>query len=177
VTSFDNSDEQLAKDRLVADRDSLELETVRGDMADLSCFADESFDLIFHPCSNLFAPEVQPVWRECFRVLKAGGRLLVGITSPMYFLFDHDAAEKSGQLVVQYTLPYSDLTSLPPERRRRMEAAEESFIFGHTLEQQLGGQLAAGFVLTGLYEDNWDDQATPLNRFGPLYIATLARKP
>jgi hypothetical protein len=58
-----------------------------------------------------------------------------------------------------------------------MEAAEESFIFGHTLEQQLGGQLTAGFVLTGLYEDNWDDQATPLNRFGPLYIATLARKP
>jgi 2-polyprenyl-3-methyl-5-hydroxy-6-metoxy-1,4-benzoquinol methylase len=36
VVSFDNSDEQLARDRMVAYRDSLEIQTIRGDMADLS---------------------------------------------------------------------------------------------------------------------------------------------
>src|SRR5690606_39098957 len=44
VTSFDNSDEQLAKDKFVADRDSLDLRIVQGDMADLSAFTDKSFD-------------------------------------------------------------------------------------------------------------------------------------
>src|SRR6185503_3270622 len=76
VTSFDLSDEQLAKDRLVADRDGLQLKCVHGDMADLSCFANDSFDLIFHPASNVFVPDVEPVWRECHRVLRRGGSLL-----------------------------------------------------------------------------------------------------
>ena len=48
--------------------------------------------------------------------------------------------------------------------------------FGHSLESQIGGQLKAGMVITELYEDNWSDEATPLNKYGPLYIATLARK-
>ncbi len=76
VKSFDNSDEQLAKDRFVADRDALDLITTQGDMADLSTFENESFDLIFHPVSNVFAENIEPVWKECFRVLKWNGRLL-----------------------------------------------------------------------------------------------------
>jgi 2-polyprenyl-3-methyl-5-hydroxy-6-metoxy-1,4-benzoquinol methylase len=56
VTVFDNSPAQLAQDRLVAERESLELRTVQGDMRDLSAFADGSFDLVFHPVSNLFVP-------------------------------------------------------------------------------------------------------------------------
>src|SRR5205085_1973198 len=70
VTVFDNSPNQLAQDRLVADREGLALETVRGDMADLAAFPDARFDLIVHPCSNMFVPDVRPVWREAFRVLR-----------------------------------------------------------------------------------------------------------
>lgn len=66
---FDNSPNQLAQDRLVAERDNLAITTVEGDMRDLSAFSDESFDLIVHPVSNCFVPEVQPVWDEAFRVL------------------------------------------------------------------------------------------------------------
>ncbi len=63
VTVLDNSPEQLAQDRLVAEREALDLRTVQGDMSGpLVCFADESFDLVFHPVSNLFVPEVRPVW-------------------------------------------------------------------------------------------------------------------
>ena len=69
VTVFDNSPNQLAQDRLVAERDNLAITTVEGDMRDLSAFSDESFDLIVHPVSNCFVPEVQPVWDEAFRVL------------------------------------------------------------------------------------------------------------
>ena len=79
VTVFDNSDRQLASDRMVAERDGLEIHTVQGDMADLSAFADESFDLIVHPVSNTFAPDILPVWREAYRVLRHGGILIAGI--------------------------------------------------------------------------------------------------
>jgi SAM-dependent methyltransferase len=92
VVSFDLSDEQLRKDRELAERNQLPLQCVRGDMADLGQLRDESFDLVFHPVSNVFVPELMPVWRECYRVLKPAGRLLAGMMNPCYFLFDHDAA-------------------------------------------------------------------------------------
>ena len=88
VTVFDNSPAQLAQDRLVADRDGLMIETVQGDMADLRVFPDARFDLIVHPVSNVFVPDVKPVWREAFRVLKPGGVLLSGFMNPVHYLFD-----------------------------------------------------------------------------------------
>ena len=54
VTVLDNSPAQLAQDAMVAARDGLAIRTVQGDMRDLSAFADGSFDMVFHPCSNSF---------------------------------------------------------------------------------------------------------------------------
>ena len=76
VTVLDNSPAQLAQDRAVAERERLDVTCVLGDMRDLSAFADQSFALVFHPCSNAFVPDVRPVWREAFRVLRPGGVLL-----------------------------------------------------------------------------------------------------
>jgi 2-polyprenyl-3-methyl-5-hydroxy-6-metoxy-1,4-benzoquinol methylase len=56
VTVFDASPKQLAQDEMVAGRADLSLVTRQGLMHDLSAFADESFDVIFHPVSNCFAP-------------------------------------------------------------------------------------------------------------------------
>ena len=176
VASFDNSDEQLSKDQIVADRDELDLKTFQGDMADLSVFGDESFDLIFHPVSNVFSERIRPVWEECFRVLKKGGRLLSGFMNPMFFLFDHEEAERTGVLEVQYPLPFSDLKSLPKEKLDKINEEGLAYEFGHTLEDQIGGQIEAGFVICGLYEDDWDEKATPLNKFTSMYISTLGRK-
>src|SRR5204862_6104831 len=73
---------QLARDREVAEREGLEIRTELGRMDDLSRFADGSFALVFHPASNVFAPDIRPVWRECVRVLRPGGRLLSGFANP-----------------------------------------------------------------------------------------------
>ncbi len=62
VTVFDLSEKQLEQDKLVAIRDDLQLDIVQGDMRSLHMFADETFDLIFHPISNLYIPDVNPVW-------------------------------------------------------------------------------------------------------------------
>ncbi|MCC6415210.1 MAG: class I SAM-dependent methyltransferase [Opitutaceae bacterium] len=176
VTSFDNSGAQLALDRMVAEREGLAVRTVQGDMTDLSVFADASFDLIFHPVSNVIVPDVNPVWRECARVLKPGGRLLAGVMNPAHFWFDHDEAEQTGQLVVKYRLPYADVTSLPADELKARITRGELFEYSHSLDDQIGGQLKAGFAITGFYEDDWSDGATPLTRYGPMYLATLARR-
>jgi SAM-dependent methyltransferase len=172
VTVFDNSPRQLEQDRMVAKREGLVLITVEGDMRDLSDFGDSCFDLVFHPISNVFCPEVRPVWREVFRVLRPGGSLLAGFDNPAMFIFDGEQAE-AGVFEVKYKLPF-DATQLTEEERLHEFRGEWPLEFSHSLEEQIGGQLEAGFILTGLYEDQ---QASPLGKYMPAYIATRAIKP
>ncbi len=174
VTVFDNSPKQLEQDRFVAERDGLALKTVLGDMRDLGVFADASFDLVVNPCSTNFVPDLQPIWREAFRVLRPGGSLLAGFTDPASFIFDETLANK-GELVLRHRLPYSDLVNLTAEERADLEKAGEPMIFSHSWEEILGGQTEAGFVLTGFYDDAWPDKA--LSRHFPGFLATRALKP
>jgi SAM-dependent methyltransferase len=174
VTVLDNSPAQLAQDRMVAEREGLELAGVLGDMGDLSRFADGSFDMVFHPVSNLFCPDVRAVWRECFRVLRPGGLLLAGFLNPDIFVFDQDAEENRGELVVRHSLPYSDLTSITPEEREKL-GADQPITYSHTMADQVGGQLEAGFLITGFAELPHHTSMT--GRYMPGYFATRGVKP
>jgi hypothetical protein len=40
---------------------------------------------------------------------------------------------------------------------------------------QIGGQLEAGFVLTHLYEDSWND-GSPIDQYLPSFLATRSMK-
>ncbi|HEY0324107.1 MAG TPA: class I SAM-dependent methyltransferase [Pyrinomonadaceae bacterium] len=174
VTVFDNSPKQLEQDKFVAAREGLNLKTIEGDMRDLRAFADESFDLIFHACSNLFVPEVRPVWREAFRVLRHGGTLLSGFLNPVLYIFDLELSDR-GILEVKNKLPYSDLTSTTEGERARRISNCETLEFGHTLTDQIGGQLDAGFLISGFYEDH--HRHLEIAKYTPTYIATRAIKP
>jgi len=168
VTVLDNSPNQLKQDQFVAQREGLVIRTVEGDMADLSIFADESFQLIVHPCSNCFAPDVRPVWRECFRVLRKGGALLAGFNNPLRFLLED--TDKLAGMRVSNTIPYSDLAR-PKERAGPLE-------FGHSLADQIGGQLEAGFLLSAFYEDRYaETDDDPISRYIDTFIATRAIRP
>ena len=178
VTVYDNSPRQLEQDRIVAGREGLSIATVEGDMAHLSAFKDESFDLIVHPISNCFAPDIRPVWKEAFRVLRKGCALLAGFTNPAWYLFDDKLAEKTGELKAVHKIPYSDADSLSDSERERYIRDGYAFEFSHTLEDQIGGQLAAGFVLTGFFEDNYPETVNdPACRYMQMFIATRAIKP
>ncbi len=177
VTVFDNSPAQLAQDRFVAEREGLSLETVEGDMADLGRFAGESFGLIFHPCSNCFAADVRAVWRECYRVLRPGGVLLAGFLNPVRFLFETERTDGK-DLTVRYRIPYADDRDLEEIHLQRLIDQHEPLAFGHTLDDQIGGQLDAGFVLAGFFEDRYDDTAIdPLSKYLATFIATKVVKP
>lgn len=174
VTIFDNSPAQLDHDAQVAEREGLKLRTVEGDMRDLSVFPDRSFDLVFHPVSNVFCPEVRPVWQEAWRVLRPGGLLLAGCANPVYYLFGTTLADQK-RLRVRYAIPYSDLESFNPQELQAYMDEGTPLEFGHSLTDLIAGQTDAGFHITGFYEDVCPD--SPLSRYHPTYIATRAVKP
>ncbi|MFM1560154.1 MAG: class I SAM-dependent methyltransferase [Roseibacillus sp.] len=176
VTSFDLSEEQLRLDARVAEREGLDLKTVRGDMRDLSVFADETFDLVVHVTSNVFCAEIRPVWNECHRVLRPGGELLSGIMNPAYFLFDWEELDRGEDPVVRFALPYTDKKSLPPERYQKLIENGELLEFSHSLDDQVGGQIDAGFHLVGFFEDGWGEAAA-LDKWFRTMLNTRARKP
>jgi ubiquinone/menaquinone biosynthesis C-methylase UbiE len=169
VTIFDNSEKQLQQDKTLSDKFNLDIKTVQGDMRNLSVFADNSFDLIFNPCSILFVENVLPVWKECFRVLKPNGILMSGLIHPISFQLD----EESLKLI--YKQPFSDLHSLPKEKLEKLKKDNEALIFGHSLTDQISGQLEAGFSLTNMYEDDWGGESK-MDEFFPAFIATRSVK-
>ena len=174
VTVVDNSPRQLEQDRYVARRDLLELNTVLADMSDLSMFPGKNFDLVFHPISNLFVPDVRPIWQEIFRVLRPGGLLLAGFMNPVFYIFDRQKMDEEKTLVVRHKLPYADISSLSETELEQIYSEGWPLEFSHTLTDQIGGQIEAGFIITGLYEDI--DDRSPLSNFMPVYIATRAIK-
>lgn len=179
VTVFDNSPAQLERDRVVSEEHDLGIRTVPGDMADLTCFEDGSFDLVFHPVSNVFASDVRPVWAEAFRVLRAGGRLLAGFMNPAGYVFDEERFERTGEKVVRYSIPFSDPRDLPQEQLAAKREQGVPLEFGHSLADQIGGQLDAGFHLVAFDECERGELEWkgPLYGYLPAYIATCAWKP
>ena len=169
VTIFDNSEKQLKQDETLSDKFNLNIKTVQGDMRNLSAFEDNSFDLIFNPCSIVFVDDVLPVWKECYRVLKSGGILMTGLINPIIFQLD----DKDLKLV--YKQPFSDLHSLPKEELEKLKNENEPLVFGHSLSDQIGGQLDAGFKITAMFEDTWDVD-NKMNEFMPSFIGTRAVK-
>ncbi|WP_239157184.1 class I SAM-dependent methyltransferase [Actinocatenispora thailandica] len=173
VTVLDNSQRQLDRDREVAAREGLDVRTVLGDMRDLSVFPDASFDVVFNPVSNVFCPDLAPVWRESYRVLRPGGVLMAGFMNPDVFIFDVTALEERDELVVRHPLPFSSLDL--PDAERERSYGTGPIEYSHTLTAQIGGQLAAGFSLTHFEEAPHHADATA--RYLPGYFATRATKP
>ena len=167
-TVLDYSARQLEQEALVAGREGYHAELVRADMTKPLPFPDGAFDCIFHPVSNCYIEKVEPVWRECFRVLKPGGVLLAGVDNGLNYLFDEDSP------TLAHPLPFNPL--LDEELYRRSVEQYDGIQFSHTTEEQLRPLLRAGFSLLDLYEDT--NGYGVLERFRvPTFLAFLAKKP
>ena len=166
-TVLDYSEKQLESERMVADREGYEIEIVRADMTTPLPFADGTFDLIFHPVSNCYVEEVKPIFKECARILKHGGILLSGLDNGVNYLVDDD------ETMIVNTMPFNPLKN--EANRKQLEDSDCGMQFSHTIEEQIGGQLEAGLMLTHIYEDtNGEGRLHEMNI--PCFLATRAVK-
>ena len=166
-TVFDYSKKQIESDIAVAEREGYEIRAIRGDMTKPLPFDDGQFDLIFHPVSNCYVKDVKSIWRECYRVLKPGGYLLSGTDHFVNYIVDADEKE------IINSLPFDPTEN--EEQRKQLEADDAGMQFSHTIEEQINGQLEAGFTLLELYEDtNGEGRLHELNI--PTFLAMRSRK-
>ena len=167
-TVFDYSKKQIESDIAVAEREGYEIRAIRGDMTKPLPFDDGQFDLIFHPVSNCYVKDVKSIWRECYRVLKPGGYLLSGTDHFVNYIVDADEKE------IINSLPFDPTEN--EEQRKQLEADDAGMQFSHTIEEQINGQLEAGFTLLELYEDtNGAGRLHELNI--PTFLAMRSQKP
>jgi SAM-dependent methyltransferase len=169
-TVLDYSDKQLDNERLVAEREGYSINIIKADMTKHLPFDDNSFDVIVHPVSNCFIEDVYHVWNECYRVLKPNGILLAGMDNGFNFLFEN----YDRPLTVTNKLPFNPLKN-PEQMEMLRRTGDDAIQFSHTFDEQIGGQLRAGFVITGAYED-FDYDADAIADGIPSYWATKAVK-
>lgn len=167
-TVLDYSERQLESERMVAEREGYDIDIVRADMSKPLPFADESFDVIVHPVSNSYIRAVDPLWRECFRVLRPSGVLLAGMDNGINYIFD------DAETQLAHSLPFDPVSD--PALMEELQKTDSGVQFSHTFEEQVGGQLKAGLVLTHLFEDvNGEGRLHEMNI--PTFVATRAIKP
>lgn len=169
TTVLDLTPAQLEKDALVARRENIRINLVEADMTQPLPFEDGSFDLIFHPVSNVYVETVAGIWRECFRVLRKGGRLLSGLDNGTNFIVAIDDESR-----ITTPLPYNPLKN--PGQLEEALASGQGVQFSHGMEENIQGQIDAGFVLKGIYTDtNGEGYLHELNI--PTFYATFSEKP
>lgn len=167
-TVLDYSEKQLASEQMVAAREGYSIDIIRADMTKPLPFPDETFDLIFHPVSNCYVREVAPIFAEAFRVLKKGGVLLCGLGNEVNYLVNDD------ETAIVNTMPFDPIAN--EDQRRQLEVDDCGMQFSHTVAEQIGGQLMAGFRLTDIYGDTNGEGR--LHELGiESYLATRAVKP
>jgi ubiquinone/menaquinone biosynthesis C-methylase UbiE len=188
VTVYDLSDAQLEGDRKASAHYGVSIEAVQGDMRNLSHFADDSFDIVWHPYSINFVPEVDRVFSEVARVLRDRGLYHVHFANP--FFSGLTAQDWDGQ---GYSLkhPYVDGAEITYEDQdwvyNRSEHAGEAIPppreYRHTLSTIVNGLVAHGFIIRHLSDTmdlSHDEQAEPgtwdhFVAFAPPWLAIWAR--
>lgn len=166
-TVLDYSKCQLESERMVSERENYKIDIVCYDMTKPLPFNDDEFDIIFHPVSNVYVEEVKPIFKECYRILKKGGILVCGLDNGINFITNDE--EK-----IENKFPFNPLKN--KEQLELLLKEDDGVQFSHTLEEQIGGQLEAGFILTNIYEDtNGFGRLHELNI--PCFFATRSIKP
>lgn len=147
VTVIDISDKMLDQDRAVAEMENLQIEIVKGNMCDLSMFGDDVFDYIINPPSLMYVPELSVVFRECYRVLKRGGVLIIMAPNPINYVCDYIDDADGGYYKAVHGMPFCS----------RDHDDSDWIEYGHTMESYLGGQIECGFLINGYVECQRED--------------------
>lgn len=178
VTVVDLSPKMLELDRSVARQRNLSLETIEASMEDLSMLGDDLFDLVIHPVSTCYLPDVKPVYREIARVLKGEGLYISQHKQPASLQARPQATD--GKYWLEQ--PYYRSTPLPPVTAKNLVREVEAVEYLHRWEELLGEMCRAGFWIEDLLEPPHADPTAAVSSFEyrsvflPAYVRIKARR-
>ena len=178
VTVVDLSPAMLALDREVARERRIDMEILQGSMDDLSMLKPAHYDLVIHPVSTCYVPDVGRVFTEVARVTKPGGCYVSQHKSPTSLQASVETGASGHYELVHPHGGGEPLPPAPPSRLR--EAGTQEFI--HSLTALLGGICAAGFTIEDVCEPDHTLSAAAAGSFAHRasfvapYLRVLARR-
>lgn len=178
VTVVDCSAAMLDLDRQVARERRVDLELVQGSMDELGMLAAGRFDLVIHPVSTCYLPDVAAVFAAVARVTRPGGLYVSQHKSPAS-LQASLVPNMAGRFELLHAVGRREpLPSEPPGRLR--EAGTQEFI--HSITALVGGIGRAGFMIEDVHEPEHAEPAGEASAFShraaflPPYLRIFARR-
>ena len=182
VTVVDISPAMLELDRRVAAQRKFSLRLFETTMEDLSMLPISHYDIVIHPVSTCYVPEVSPVFQQVARVIRPGGVYVSQHKQPGSLQTSTDRQPDGGYRIQhryyrQEPVPPPATANSVSKRLRENGAIE----YLHRWEQIIGGMCSAGFVIEALTEPRHDKSgsASPFAdraAFVPPYVRIKARK-
>jgi SAM-dependent methyltransferase len=177
VTVVDVSPAMLAHDRAVAAERGFDVRIVEASMDDLSALEAASFELVSHPVSTCYVPDIARVYREVARVTVPGGVYVSQHKQPASLQVDVRPSARGYEMVE----PYYRSGPLPAvEGSPHREPGTLEFL--HRWEEIVGGMCRAGFAIEDLIEPlHATDEASPgsfrhRSRWAAPYVRIKARR-
>ena len=147
VTVVDISPAMLELDRSEAAKRGLHVRTVEASMDAMPMLADGEFDLVVHPVSTCYVPDVTPVYREVARVTRGGGVYISQHKQPTSL----QANVRPSIAGYEISDPYYRQGPLPAvDDSLHREQGTLEYI--HRWEELLGAMCRAGFLIEDLVE-------------------------
>ncbi len=177
VTVVDLSDSMLRLDEKEAKRRGLKVQTVQASMDDLHMLGDEFFDIVHHPVSTCYVPDVSRVFREVARVIRDNGLYISQHKQPISLQISHKNERHQFVIGVEY---YQEGPLPRQQDSHYRESGTNEYL--HRLEQLVGGMCVAGFVIEDLREPKRADYSVDVSHFGyrgrfvPPYVRLKARR-
>ncbi len=148
VTVVDISPAMIEQDRRVAQELNLPIHALVGSMHDLRMLDDASFDIVIHPVSTCYLPDVSAVYREVARVTRPSGLYISQHKQPVSLQTSITPRRGRYTLETGYYEPGPLAQVSAPNLVREPGAME----FLHRWEDLVGGLCRAGFVIEDLTE-------------------------
>ena len=148
VTVVDISPVMLELDRQVAQQRGLKLTTVEASMDHLVGLEDASFDIVIHPVSTCYVPDVRSVYREVARVTVGGGLYISQHKQPTSL----QTSLQPGPAGYTLDFSYYRQQPLPTDHAPNLIREQGTLEYIHRWEMLLGEMCRAGFSIEGLTE-------------------------
>ncbi len=161
VTVVDISPAMLKLDRKVAQQRSLKLTTMEASMDDLSMLAAASFDIVIHPVSTCYVPDIGLVYQQVARVLVGGGVYISQHKQPASL--QSDPQSQMGEYKIRHR--YYGKKPLPQSHLPNLVREQGTIEYVHRWEEILGMMCRSGMVIEDVTEPLHAKADSPIDSF------------